>query len=112
MLDAAPVGGELNMAGRRGMESVQIRVTGRVQGVGFRFALRDEARALGIYGWVRNRADGSVEALLRGNREALDALVRWAQRGPRAARVERVEQSAPQPEFIRAYDEFEIWPSA
>ena len=94
------------------MDSVQIRVSGRVQGVGFRFALRDEARALGITGWVRNRADGSVEALLQGRREALDALVRWARRGPRAAQVERLEQCPPAPEFARAYDAFEIWPSA
>ena len=94
------------------MENIQIRVSGRVQGVGFRFALRDEARALGIKGWVRNRADGSVEALLQGSRDALDALVRWARRGPRAAQVERVEQRAPEPEFARAYEAFEIWPSA
>jgi acylphosphatase len=94
------------------MESVQIRVSGRVQGVGFRFALRDEARALGIKGWVRNRADGSVEALLQGHREALEALVRWARHGPRAAQVEHVEERAPEPEFACPYDDFKILPSA
>ncbi|MBV9190670.1 MAG: acylphosphatase, partial [Betaproteobacteria bacterium] len=72
------------------MRTRQIRVSGRVQGVGYRFALRDEARRLGVKGWVRNRADGSVEALLQGDDDALAALVSWAKRGPRAARVDAV----------------------
>jgi acylphosphatase len=94
------------------MDTRQIRVSGRVQGVGFRFALRDQARALGITGWVRNRADGSVEALVQGKREALESLIRWARRGPRAAEVESLQQRAPEPEFARDYEAFEIWPSA
>lgn len=94
------------------MRTRQIRVSGRVQGVGYRFALRDEARRLGISGWVRNRADGSVEALLQGADEAVAALVLWAQRGPRAARVDAVREEALAPEAERRYSEFEIWPSA
>jgi len=65
-------------------------VTGRVQGVWFRGATQAEAERLGVHGWVRNRADGSVEAEVEGPREAVDELVAWAQRGPSAARVARV----------------------
>ncbi len=68
-----------------------LRIRGLVQGVGFRWSLCGEARALGLAGWVRNRRDGSVEALVRGPREAVAALVDWAHRGPPAARVRTVE---------------------
>jgi acylphosphatase len=94
------------------MRTRQIRVSGRVQGVGFRYALRDEAHRLGVHGWVRNRADGSVEALLQGEDDAVNALVAWAERGPRAARVDAVRDAAPTPEVDKAYSDFEIWPSA
>ena len=56
-----------------------------MQGVGFRDALRAEALRLGVRGWVRNRADGSVEALLQGEASALERLVQWARRGPTPA---------------------------
>jgi len=69
----------------------QLRITGRVQGVGFRYALQREALARGLAGWVRNRRDGTVEALLQGDADAVDAVIRWAHRGPPAARVERVD---------------------
>lgn len=69
-------------------------IRGIVQGVGFRHALRREAQRLALAGWVRNRADGSVEAVASGDAQALDALQRWAHRGPPAARVEAVEASA------------------
>ena len=94
------------------MKTRQIRVTGRVQGVGFRYALRDEAQRLGVAGWVRNCIDGSVEALLQGEAHAVDALVRWARRGPRAARVERFAEADVEPQFDRRYSGFEIWPTA
>jgi acylphosphatase len=61
---------------------------------------------------VRNRADGDVEAVARGDDAALDALLAWARRGPAAARVERVECSAAAPEHARDYARFECWPSA
>ena len=63
------------------------RVTGRVQGVGFRYFVLREADALGIHGWVRNRADGTVEALARGTKEELDRLQDRLQEGPRWSRV-------------------------
>lgn len=74
-----------------GIVARQIRVSGRVQGVGFRAALRDEARRLGVTGWVRNRADGTVEALAQGAPDAVDAIVSWAHRGPPGAGVAQVE---------------------
>ena len=68
----------------------RLLISGRVQGVGFRYALCAQARSLGLEGWVRNRSDGSVEALARGPREAIDALAIWAWQGPPVARVDRV----------------------
>ena len=65
-------------------------VRGRVQGVGFRDAMCREAARAGATGWVRNLRDGSVEALVQGPAETVDALVAWAQRGPPAARVSEV----------------------
>jgi acylphosphatase len=70
---------------------LHLEIQGRVQGVGFRAAFADEAERLGLDGWVRNRAVGSVEAVVRGPQETCDALVRWSHRGPPAARVSRVD---------------------
>jgi acylphosphatase len=69
----------------------RLLVTGRVQGVGYRESMRAAAAALGVSGWVRNLRDGRVEAVVCADPGALDAIVAWAQRGPPAARVERVE---------------------
>lgn len=74
-------------------------VTGRVQGVGFRYALADEARLRGLSGWVRNRRDGSVEAMVSGPAADVAALVAWAWRGPPAAKVESVEVEETTGEF-------------
>ncbi len=65
-------------------------VTGRVQGVAFRWHTREEARRLGVGGWVRNCADGSVEAWLEGAPDKVMALADWLRRGPPAARVSEV----------------------
>lgn len=69
-------------------------VSGRVQGVGYRDALQAEARARGVTGWVRNRRDGSVEAVLQGTAEAVEAIIAWARRGPPLARVASVHVGA------------------
>jgi len=69
------------------------RVSGRVQGVAFRAATLDEARRLGLTGWVRNLPNGDVEVLASGDVESLAALERWLWRGPRAARVTAVAAS-------------------
>ena len=73
------------------MERVQLRIRGRVQGVWFRASTRDEARRLGLRGWVQNCADGSVHALAEGPRVQLDALVAYCRQGPPHARVDDVE---------------------
>ena len=93
------------------MVTRQIRVSGRVQGVGFRAALDDEAARLGVTGWVRNRADGSVEALVQGGGESVKRLIDWARRGPPGARVSRLDEQPPAAEFDRSYSAFELWPS-
>lgn len=69
----------------------KIRVSGRVQGVGFRATLRREARRAGVTGWVRNRADGTVEALLHGPPAAVESVIAWARRGPPGARVSDID---------------------
>ena len=66
-------------------------IRGRVQGVGFRYSAYRQAQALGVAGWVRNRADGSVEAEVEGERSALEAFLEWCQDGPPLARVAAVE---------------------
>jgi acylphosphatase len=70
---------------------VRIVVTGRVQGVFFRGATAEEARGLGLCGWVRNRPDGTVEIRAQGARRKLDLLLAWAHQGPPAAKVRGVE---------------------
>jgi acylphosphatase len=66
-------------------------IYGFVQGVGFRFGVARAANARGLSGWVRNRADGAVEAVFEGAPEDVEALVEFCRRGPRGAEVERVE---------------------
>jgi acylphosphatase len=67
-----------------------LRIEGRVQGVGYRAWMVREARRLGLSGWVRNRADGSVEAVIAGPEPAVQALLTACRRGPVAARVDRI----------------------
>jgi acylphosphatase len=82
----------------------RVQVSGRVQGVAFRASARAEARARGVSGWVRNRADGSVEAVFEGAPQAVAALVAWCREGPRAARVERVEVQDEAPEALAGFE--------
>lgn len=74
------------------MSVVRVRavVSGRVQGVWYRETCRREAERLAVTGWVRNRADGAVEIEAEGEREAVEALVRWARTGPPRALVDAV----------------------
>jgi acylphosphatase len=68
-----------------------IWVSGRVHGVGYRVTCAQQARLLGISGWVRNIWDGRVEIVAEGDQDALDVLVEWCHQGPRAARVTGVK---------------------
>jgi acylphosphatase len=88
-------------------------IRGRVQGVGYRHALGMAAQRLGLAGWVRNRFDGSVEAVIEGRRADCDALVHWARRGPPAARVEQVDvRDASAAEARVAGEGFRMLPTA
>ncbi len=73
------------------MARAHLRIYGRVQGVFFRSTMRDVARGLGVKGWVRNLPDGSVEAVVEGEREKVEKVVEWAHQGPPLAKVQRVE---------------------
>ena len=70
-----------------------LSISGRVQGVGFRFYMQRKARELGITGWVRNSFDGGVEAVVQGSPEAVEAMIAWARRGPSSAVVADVRIS-------------------
>jgi acylphosphatase len=72
------------------MTTCRVTISGRVQGVGFRYALADEARARNLCGWVRNRRDGSVEAIIAGPEADVEAVIAWTHQGPPAARVTAV----------------------
>jgi acylphosphatase len=74
------------------MQGRRIRIEGRVQGVGYRDWLVREAERLGLAGWVRNREDGSVEAVLAGEEAAVQAALTACRRGPPLARVDRIDE--------------------
>jgi len=86
-----------------------LHISGRVQGVGFRQSMCSEAKSLGVTGWVRNRRDGSVEALLQGSPQAVMALTQWARQGPPAARVTSVEVN--QINEAGQWDDFQLHPT-
>jgi acylphosphatase len=66
-------------------------ISGRVQGVNFRYYTRQQAQMLGVTGWVRNLMDGSVETLFEGDRISVENMIEWCHQGPKASRVDNVE---------------------
>lgn len=87
---------------------LHLKIHGLVQGVSYRWNMVQAARQRGVAGWVRNRHDGSVEAMVAGPQAALDDLVAWARRGPAGARVDQVDVEPGE----GAFDGFEQRPSA
>jgi acylphosphatase len=77
----------------------RLAIRGRVQGVWFRESMRLEAERLGVTGWVRNRPDGSVEAVVQGERGAVEAITAWARRGPEHAHVDALVSAEAEGEF-------------
>jgi acylphosphatase len=84
-----------------------LAISGRVQGVGFRFYMERKARELGIFGWVRNRRDGSVESVVHGDAGAVETIIEWARHGPPSAVVAEVKVSEADGEFRQ----FEVRPT-
>jgi acylphosphatase len=82
---------------------LRVIVQGRVQGVGFRYAVARTARARGVAGWVRNRPDGTVEAVFEGDADAVESLVRLCREGPRGAEVDSVEVVEQGPEGVAGF---------
>lgn len=91
------------------MLSLRLQISGRVQGVGFRYAMREQAARRGVRGWVRNRRDGSVEALVQGEAGAVEALAAWARNGPPGAHVTQLDRAAAEEEPL--HPGFELRPT-
>jgi len=88
------------------MQQLELKVTGRVQGVGFRFFAQGKANQLGITGWARNTPDGGVEILAEGERKELENFVDWIKLGPPLSRVAHVTRNAS--EKTTGFKEFTI----
>ncbi len=86
------------------MKAVRLRITGRVQGIGYRAWMLGRAARLGLRGWVRNRRDGSVEALVAGVDEAVGAMIEACRQGPFGARVAAVEVSDAEDDGSAGFD--------
>ena len=85
------------------MHRVRVVVSGRVQGVWFRDSCRREAQARDVHGWVRNRMDGTVEAVFEGDPDAVSTLVDWTHAGTAGAKVSRVEVTEEEPEGLNGF---------
>jgi acylphosphatase len=85
--------------------AVRLQIEGRVQGVGFRWWAVRQAQALGVAGWVRNRRDGSVEALAIGEPQAVEALVAACRRGPAGAEVQALTRAPAEDDGSQGFEE-------
>ena len=91
-----------------------VTVSGRVQGVGYRYFVEQAARSHGLEGWVRNRRDGSVEAVFSGPAEAVAAVIAACRRGPSSARVDALRDEAANPDMLKlreAGERFSVLPT-
>jgi acylphosphatase len=91
-----------------------VTIRGRVQGVGYRYFVEQAARSRDLEGWVRNRRDGSVEALFSGSAEAVAAMIAACRRGPSSARVEALQDEAANPDMLKlreAGERFSVLPT-
>lgn len=86
------------------MQTRRLKISGRVQGVGFRYYVHRHAQRLGVTGWVRNCRDGSVEAVVQGNDQAIAEIIAAVRRGPRSSAVSEVDVS----DAEGNYAEFEV----
>jgi acylphosphatase len=85
------------------VKRAHVVVHGAVQGVFFRVETRDRSRSLGVDGWVRNTADGSVEAVFEGKDDQVESMVSWCRRGPPGARVDEVDVTWAEPRGEQAF---------
>ena len=90
------------------MEVRRLVITGLVQGVGFRYAMMAQARLLGVNGWVRNRRDGGVEAMVAGSAGQVEAMLAWSRIGPAGSAVDAVMVETASGD----YTDFELRPTA
>ena len=90
------------------LEQIQILVSGQVQGVGFRYAASDAARAMELKGWVRNLIDGKVEILAEGDSDSITQFIKWCHAGPAMAAVTNVEVQERKPIPKKSHLLFEI----
>ncbi|MCF8179035.1 MAG: acylphosphatase [Sulfuritalea sp.] len=89
------------------IEVRHLLITGRVQGVGFRYSMAAQARLLGVRGWVRNRRDGSVEAMIAGDSAQVQEMLAWCRMGPSGSVVEKLSTLPGSGDFA----DFEITPT-
>ena len=83
----------------------RVVIRGHVQGVGFRYGVLEAAQSARVSGWVRNRLDGTVEALLQGDDAAVERVIRWCRQGPRGSRVTSVDvHDEPLQDALAAFD--------
>jgi acylphosphatase len=82
----------------------RVIVHGRVQGVGFRWSIARAAQSRGVSGWAANRPDGTVEAVLEGEPEAVESIIVSSHDGPRGAQVERIETTDEEPEGLSGFE--------